>query len=147
MLLYDGMDNRPLRLANIHFLFAKITFVISFFLGGGYLSNFVECKMGFCEWMAWMWFAHDHKPFIHNASLTWANLCVQLGRLQLLYIDITQYPLLFINAIRTTMLCYFFIVIVIQRMKQSYELVWFEYSVWIKMQHVHKGGLKPSTLN
>ena len=72
MLSYKGMNNQPLHLAKVDFSSTKVLSVGNFF--GGYPSNFVNCKMGLCEWMAWMWSAHDHTPFTHSVSVTWVKL-------------------------------------------------------------------------
>ena len=32
---------------------------------------FVDRGMGLYQWLAWMWFAHDHAPSIHNTLVTW----------------------------------------------------------------------------
>ena len=37
------------------------------------LESFINRKMGQCEWMAWMWSAHETTPFIHSASMTWLH--------------------------------------------------------------------------
>jgi hypothetical protein len=31
-------------------------------------------SMGRCEWTAWMWFAHETTPAIHNALVTWSSV-------------------------------------------------------------------------
>ena len=37
-----------------------------------FLMEFPEdYRIGCCDWMAWMWSAHETTPFIHNASVTW----------------------------------------------------------------------------
>ena len=37
-------------------------------------TSFLNRRMGLSEWMAWMWFAHDHTSFIHSASITWGHV-------------------------------------------------------------------------
>jgi hypothetical protein len=66
---YNGMNNQALHLVSIDFSSAENSSAISFFSGCS--SSFVDRRMGCCEWMLWMWYAHDHTPSIHNASMTW----------------------------------------------------------------------------
>jgi hypothetical protein len=63
------MNYQPLHIVNSNSLFAKISTIGFLFLAC--LSGFVDLRMGLYEWMAWMWFGHDHTPSIHNASMTW----------------------------------------------------------------------------
>ena len=34
-------------------------------------NDFMHHRMGLCERMAWMWFAHHRKPSVHSSSVTW----------------------------------------------------------------------------
>jgi hypothetical protein len=66
MLSYNRLNKQCLHLANIDF--SSVGSVFS-----GCPSGFVIRRMGRCEWMAWMWFAHETTPFIHNTSVTWVS--------------------------------------------------------------------------
>ena len=61
MLSYDGLNIQPLHLVNNYFSSTNISSIISSY--SNCLSNFVDHRMGLCEWMPWMWFTHYHTPF------------------------------------------------------------------------------------
>jgi hypothetical protein len=63
-----GWTTNPFILQTLIFHPLKIHLPWVFFLG--YPSSFVDRRMGRCEWMAWMWFAHETTPSIQNASMT-----------------------------------------------------------------------------
>ena len=69
MLSYDGMNNQPFILQTSIFSFVKFSSVGSYFLGCP--RNFVDRRIRIFERWAWMWCAHDHTRFIHDASMTW----------------------------------------------------------------------------
>ena len=73
MLSYNGMDNRPLHLANTDVAFAKFSLFRSFVPGCP--RSFIDFRTGLNEWMmmAWMWSTHDNTPSIHNASVAWTS--------------------------------------------------------------------------
>ena len=48
-----------------------------FFLGCP--SNFADHRMGLCEWMAWVWSAHNPTPFIHNTLVIWMGSWSGIG--------------------------------------------------------------------
>ena len=64
----NRMNDQPLHVTNIYFSSAEISSIRSFF--SDCPSNFVDRRMGCCEWMARMWSAHK-TTFIHNALVTW----------------------------------------------------------------------------
>ena len=77
MLSYVGMNNQPLRIANLFFVHQNFIWW-DFFLGCP--SSFVDHRVGLCEWMTWMWSTHNRTPSIHNASLTWDPNALSSGR-------------------------------------------------------------------
>ena len=80
MLSYDGMNNQPFILQTL--IFHPPNFHPSEVLCSGCPDNFVDHRMGLCEWMAWMWSVQDHTLHSqHHIDIAWKPKLLKKSRM------------------------------------------------------------------